>query len=217
MQEGGRIWALLRTLSGGPDLLNIYVIPTIGFRLIHTQMFKIGPESDVMLFTSRHRLSAGVLLVLACLWSATAFANMAIPYFFIVLSYAWMLLIPVIVIEAIVIKRRLSQPFSDSLGMSAVVNVISAILGVVVLFVLSMVLAEVGFEMLSGWPAKLPFFLALVPSYFVTVWVEARVAITLPIFKSYAFPEMFKVFVVANLYSYALLGMLSIAITTPRY
>ena len=45
-----------------------------------------------------HRAFSVALLVVTCLWSGTANANMAIPYLSIILSYAWVLLIPVVVI-----------------------------------------------------------------------------------------------------------------------
>jgi len=166
-----------------------------------------------MFYMPHHRLFSGEVLFLVCLWPTTANANIGVPFFMYVLGTYWMLLIPVIVIEAIVIYKRLSLKPMHSFGVSAFVNVTSAILGFVTIFVSEIGFAEAGFEAWFGWLAKIPFFVALVPSYFISVWVEALIA--MPIVKARSYRDLVNAFFIANLYSYALLAILGILITLP--
>ena len=76
-----------------------------------------------------------------------------------------------------------------------------------------MMLEPLGFEMLSGWPAKVTFLVSLVPSFFITVWLEASIATSM--FRDFSYRELVKTFAIANLCSYALLVILSMVITTP--
>jgi len=167
------------------------------------------------LYMSHRRLISAVVLVLVCLWPGAADANIGVPFFMFVLGAYWVLLIPVIIVEAIVIHKRLSVKGMRAVGVSAVANVASAILGFAVIFVSEIIFAKAGFEAWYGWLAKVPFFVALVPSYFISVWFEALIA--KPIVKLWPYRDLVNAFLVANLYSYALMAILGIVITLPPY
>lgn len=156
-----------------------------------------------------------MMLIAIWLWPAIANANMGVPYFMYVQGAYLALLIPVIVIEAIVINKRLSLERLTGFGVSTVVNIASAILGFFVLFGVEMAFAKAGFEAWYGWPAKVPFFVFLVPGYFISVGLEALIA--LPFIRSSRYRNLVRAFLVANLYSYALLAILGIAITLPPF
>ena len=137
---------------------------------------------------------------------------MGVPYIAVLLFWAlWLLLVPVIAIEAIVISKRLSLTARTASGISILANIASSFVGSVLMFVNEIVFSEAGFEPMYGWPAKIPFFVILIPSYFISVWIEAHVA--MPIIKNKPYREISKVFYVANLYSYTLLAILGMVIT----
>ena len=137
-------------------------------------------------------------------------ANIGLPFTTVVMAIYWILLVTIIAVEAIVLFRRLSLTRLRAVGISALTNIASALLGTILLPISEIALAEAGFDMYDAWTSTVLFLVVLVPSYLVSVWFEALIAMRFIRFKSYG--EIVKVFYVANIYSYLLLAVLGIFI-----
>ncbi len=78
----------------------------------------------------RRGLLGAILLALICLMPATAQANIGVPMLAIYLPPAWLLLLPIILIEAAHGTLRWGVPFRGALKTLALANVVSTIVGV---------------------------------------------------------------------------------------
>jgi hypothetical protein len=166
-----------------------------------------------MVVRARYYILLSITLVVMFLWPTVASANMGIPYLAVLLGAYFWLLLPVILIEALVLSRRLSLPYRRTSLISTVANLGSAIVGCILLFAGGSAFWEMGFEAFSGWPAKIPFFIMFIPSYVISVWLETVIGALFITHLSRR--ELLRAFAVANVYSYALLGILAVAITMP--
>jgi hypothetical protein len=102
-----------------------------------------------------------------------------------------------------------------AIEVSIVANLVSAFLGSVVIIVFEIAFAKAGFEAYYGWLAKIPFYVALPPTYFLTVWLEALIA--LPIIRTKTYRNLVRDFYVVNIYSYAVLAIAGLLITQGPY
>ena len=98
-----------------------------------------------------------IAFVIMSLWPKAASANMGVPYLFYVFTAAGFLLIPVILIEALVLKNRLSLTYNRASLVSTMANLGSAVVGAVLLFAGEVAFAEAGFGAHYGWKARIPF------------------------------------------------------------
>jgi hypothetical protein len=122
----------------------------------------------------------------------------------------WVLLVTVVAIEAIVLFSRLPLTRLRAVGISALANIATALLGTILLPVAEIALGEAGFDMYDAWTSTILFLVVLVPNYMLSVWVEALIAMRFIRFKTYG--EIVKVFYVANIYSYVVLAALVILV-----
>ena len=155
-----------------------------------------------------HRLLGAGPLVF-CLWPIGAQANVGVPLFTTFILYTFLLLIPIIVIEAYVIKLRLEVSDGRALQAAALVNIASTILGTVAVLVLEFLLVFANIELYTGAMLDIAVLIALVPSFYLSVWLESLFGSF--IVEGFSRKQIWDVFFLANLFSYAMLGILAIA------
>jgi hypothetical protein len=80
------------------------------------------------------KLLLALLIVLIA--ASESFANVGLPMISIYLPPAWLALIPIIIIEAIVGTRAFNIPFSDSFRASGIANILTTILGLPLLWLI---------------------------------------------------------------------------------
>lgn len=146
-------------------------------------------------------LGVGVVLILGAPTAASA--DVGIPMLYFVYPALVLLLLPIIVLEALPARTVLGCSLPAALKVSAAANALSALVGVPVTW-LALLLVEVaamavfsqfpqpprilggilGFSLGSAWlspvreawPIDVAAMVLCVPFYFMSVWVEARVA-----------------------------------------
>ena len=162
-------------------------------------------------FTNQ-RLIVGAGLLLGA-WPLESQANVAVVLFTNFVVYSWLLLIPIILIEAYVFKKRLGVSIGRALGISGLANVVSTLVGSIIIFAIDLfpvipypaVLTE------KPWGAvgDISILIVLIPCYFVSVWVEFLVGA--PFLKSVPREDVRVAFYLANAFSYEMLAILPIA------
>lgn len=170
----------------------------------------------------------GFLVLLLTLASINAHADSGLPMLVVVWPLSWLLLLPVIALEAVIARRILKNSWRQSLKLSGDANIISSFIGIpIVWFVLTL-----AFIMMDGVAKTLPEYIAsfitmisytvwlppsdeftdsvitvivaalYIPFYFASVWIEALVGWKL--FPNTDKPLIKRWSVVANFWSYAI-------------
>jgi prepilin-type processing-associated H-X9-DG protein len=93
-------------------------------------------------------------------------ANGAIPYFAAQTAAGLLLLIPVVLIEALILKKILKKQLLEALGLCFVANLASTIVGIFFIFI------EIGIHDLRGIIVIVLILLSFVAAFIVSVWVE---------------------------------------------
>jgi hypothetical protein len=158
---------------------------------------------------STRRLHAGtpVALLLAlvlCAWTGESRANTGVPLLSNLVAYSWLLMVPIIGVEAYVLRKRLSLSLGRATGVASAANFTSALVGIIVV----VLLALVGAMESAGAMGDVTVLVGLVPMYFLTVWVETRVAA--PMLSAVAREQVRAVLALANRFSYAMLAIVAI-------
>jgi len=155
-------------------------------------------------------LRAGALVL--CLWPIGAHANVGVPLFTYYMIYSWLLLIPIIGIEAYVLRKRLIVSVGRASAVAGLANFLSTILGTVVVLVIDTLvlpLAFPDFGLFMGAQLDVAVLFALIPCFYLSVWFESRLA---PSFlEGFSREQIWDVFFLANQFSYALLGIVAIS------
>lgn len=116
-----------------------------------------------------------------------------------------MLLIPIIGIEAYVLRKRLAISIDRASGVSSLANIASTLLGTITILGASFVPGT--YEM-PGAEGDITVLIALIPCFFLSVWLEARIAF--PLLKPVSREDVRRVFFLANQFSYAMLAIIAI-------
>src|SRR4051794_12752404 len=148
------------------------------------------------------RLSFRIGLVLLLAPTTAVYANVGIPMLAYAWPAAWILLIPVIVLEALVARRILRANWSSSLKLAGLSNFISTLVGIPLAWGAALLVAMVASFVKSVLPrsfpdwALFPFYAAwlppltdrylwllpaagavlCIPFFLASVWIERRVA-----------------------------------------
>jgi len=151
----------------------------------------------------------GGIFFAGCVWPVAAHANVGVPVFANFAAYSWLLLLPIIGIETYLLRTGLNLPLGRAIGVAAYANLMSTILGSLVVFIVGVSLAVPGFMVLPGATSDLAVLVVLVPCFYLSVWCETRVAG--PFLKASERKRIWEVFFLANKFSYAMLGIVAIA------
>ncbi len=162
-----------------------------------------------MRFTPNKRRFLRTSPVVFCLWPIGAHANVGVPLFTTFILYTFLLLIPIIVIEAYVIKLRLEVSNGRALQTAALVNIASTILGTVAAVLVEFLLVFASIGLYTGGILDIAVLIALIPSFYLSVWLESLLSSY--VLKGFSRKQIWDVFFLANLFSYAMLGILAIA------
>lgn len=147
--------------------------------------------------------------ILFCIWPLESQANVGLPLFLNYIFYSWLLVIPIIGIEAYVLRKRLAVSIGRASGVASLANIASTIIGTGVVLAASLLLA-LGFAMteLRGAMADITVLIALIPCFFLSVWIEALVGS--PLLKQVSRKNVRAVFFLANQFSYAMLAIVPV-------
>jgi len=160
------------------------------------------------LTTIMHRLLRAGPFVF-CLWPIGAQANVGVPLFTTFILYTFLLLIPIIVIEAYIIKLRLEVSIGRASEVAVLVNIASTILGTVAVLLVEFLLFFASIELYTGGMLDIAVLIALIPSFYLSVWIESLLGSFR--LEGFSRKQIWDVFFLANLFSYAMLGILAIA------
>lgn len=149
------------------------------------------------------------LLCLLCLWAPEAAANVGVPLFSKYLLYAWLLLLPIVAFETYVVWKLLRVTAGRAFRAAGVANVASAFAGSLAVLGVGLLAANLGISEMPGAAGDLTVLIALVPSFFLSVWIETRVAA--PLLKGCTREAVRHAILQANLLSYIMLAALPIA------
>ena len=161
----------------------------------------MGRGKDLM--NRSARLLAAISLTILLL-TGSAQANVGAPMLAVVWPCAWVLLIPIILVEALVAMRVLKQDFRAGLKTAGKANLISTFVGIPVTWILLLLIELMFWWAGTAWDFSLPVKKTLavtvqspwldpwesefywmvpaasavlcVPFFFMSVWVENRVA-----------------------------------------
>ena len=124
--------------------------------------------------------------------------------------YSWLLLVPIVVVEAREIKNALSLSTARAAMVCSGANIVSTVLGTVAVFGAGWILGylDVIAEPHAG-EGDIAALAALVPCYFLSVWSETLVGSFL--LKPVSRDIVHAAFARANLLSYAMLAIVPIA------
>lgn len=159
------------------------------------------PHSSV----KRNLLGTGLLL---CLCPLEGQANVGAPLFFNYIAYSWLLLIPIIGVEAYVFRKRLPISIGRAFAVASVANIGSTILGTVVVLGTGLLLSVGNMTELPGAEGDITVLIALVPCFFLSVWCETLIGF--PLLKQASRDNVRAVFFLANQFSYAMLAIVPI-------
>ena len=124
-------------------------------------------------------------------------------------AYSWMLLIPIIGVEAWELKTSLPVSIGRVAAVSSLANVASALLGTIAVLAIGWLL---GFLDVIAQPqageGDVAALAALVPCFFLSVWVETRVAS--PLLKQVPRVEVRGAILRANLLGYAMIAIVPV-------
>jgi len=155
------------------------------------------------------RLFKYLVAVFACLWPLESQANVGVGVFLNYVIYAWLLLIPIMGIEAYVLGKRLDISAGRAVGVAVLVNIASTFLGSVIVIVVSHTLYLTGLKVLRGAWEDVSMLFILVPCFFLTVWFETMIGYRF--LKQVSREQVWDVFYLANGFTYALLTIVPIA------
>jgi hypothetical protein len=137
-------------------------------------------------------------------------ANAGLPIFTQSIFYQIILLIPIIAIEAYILKKFLSISLAQASVVSSVVNIVSTLIGTIIFL-------TIGGGLLTNFlvePGSFPFapieiIITLIPMYFVSVLFESLFgALRL---KKIARYQVLRTFMIANAYTYLMLESFAIS------
>lgn len=121
--------------------------------------------------------------------------------------YAWLLLIPVAGIEAWELKRRLALSTGRATAVSALANLASTLLTSAAVFGAGWLLGLFDFFATTGTgEGDVMALVALVPCFFLALWIETLVAA--PLLKNVARDALRAAIFQANLFSFAMLAIM---------
>ena len=146
---------------------------------------------------------AGIALLLA-LPAASAWANVGVPLFSNLTMYAYLLLLPIIDIEARVLCGRLGVPRRPAIVAAALANGASTLAGTVIYVVLGILLGGVEY---SGRVGDYAVIFALAPCWMLSVTIEVPMIVR-------RFPDLPRervrtAVVIGNAATYAMFGILA--------
>jgi len=124
--------------------------------------------------------------------------------------YSWLLLVPIVAVEARELKGALALPAGRAAAVSGAANLASTLIGTIAVFSAGWVLGylDVVAEPQAG-EGDLAALVALVPCYFLSVWSETLVGSAL--LKPTARELVHATFARANLITFAMLGIVPVA------
>ena len=124
--------------------------------------------------------------------------------------YSWLLLVPIVAVEARELKSALALGAGRAASVSGVANLVSTLLGTIAVFGAGWVLGylDVVAEPQAG-EGDLAALIALVPCYFLSVWSETLVGSAL--LKSISRDVILAAILRANLIGYAMLAIVPVA------
>lgn len=182
------------------------------------------------------RLPRSVLFLSLLMVPAIAHANMGVPMLALAWPAQWLALIPIVLVECEIVRRRLSLPFRRVLWPISKANLLSTLLGVPVawlLMLLPLTITGLGLSLVpsdvtiprlaqvlifpltaawiggsSPWEVYLAFVVLTVPFCLASIYIEARIL-------RRCFPALDRSTVhagcvVANIWSYVLLSILAV-------
>ena len=144
-----------------------------------------------------------------CLWPVAADANMGVPVFANVAAYSWLLLVPIIAIEAYLLRRQARVTIGRAAAVAAWANLVSTLLGSFVVLAVGLAFGIAGILVLPGAQSDVAVLIALVPCFYLSVWIETAVATQYLEGRRRA--EVWNLFFLANTFSYGLLGTVAVA------
>lgn len=110
------------------------------------------------------------LVVLLTFFAATASANSGAPLFkFMLNTWFWLVLIPIILVEMLVAKRIIGVSTGHALAISVIANAVSTAIGVALAWYFPVANAN------PGTAAMTAAFL-MIPAFFLSVFIERRIA-----------------------------------------
>lgn len=201
-----------------------------------------------MMRASRTLILAGLFtIVLTIGWLSPTYADMGFPMIVVVLPASWVLLIPVIIVEAVIDQRLLVVGWRRALWVSSAANALSTLVGIPVvwgaLFLVEMLFSLVptpsngphivgifGFAFGAPWLGSEPHYwevtaaaMALcIPFLFASVWVERWV--TRRMLPQAPNKDITRCVWIGNLLSYGILELVlltvlvySLRISTPAF
>lgn len=142
----------------------------------------------------------GIIAAAAAAWPCAVYANAGAGFLMLSIPMLMIGLVPIIVVETPFIARLLGLGFRRSLWVSSCANLASTIAGAVIAIGLDFAMIAGGSSGLE--PSKAVMLLSLLPMFFVTWWLEARVVRKMEPRSTGAR----RATLVANLASYALLA-----------
>jgi hypothetical protein len=146
----------------------------------------------------------GALLALLLAYPPDSLANVGVPLFSKYVIYSWLLLVPIIGVEAYVLRKRLGVPLGRATGVSSAANIASAFAGTIAV----VLIALTGASELPGAEGDITVLFALIPCYFLSVWLETLVAA--PMLAGVPRQSVRAVLYTANGFSYAMLAILAV-------
>ncbi len=124
--------------------------------------------------------------------------------------YSWLLLVPIIAIEAWELKKTLHLGTGRAAGVSGLANVVSTLLGTVAVLGAGWGLGhlEVVAEPQAG-EGDVAVLIALIPCYFLSVWAETLVGSAL--LRQFSRDQVHAAFFRANQLGYAMIAIVPVA------
>ncbi len=147
--------------------------------------------------------------LLLCLWAPETLANAGVPLFSKFIVYTWLLLLPIVAFETYVVWKLLRVTSGRAFLAAGVANLASAFAGSLAVLGVGLLAAGTGISEMPGAAGDLTVLLALVPCFYLSVWIETRVAA--PVLKGCTREAVRRAFLQANLLSYIMLAALPIA------
>ncbi len=158
--------------------------------------------------TSILRRLPGAVSVILFLWPIGAHANTGVPLFAAFITYSWLLLIPIIGIEAYVLRYRLEISVGRASAVAGLANIVSTILGTVALVVIEFPLGFVNKDFLPASQLDIAVLVALIPCFYLSVWIESLIGA--PYLERCSREQVWDVFFLANKFTYAMLAIVAI-------
>jgi hypothetical protein len=146
--------------------------------------------------------------------TACYLANAGIPLFTQSVQYQFLLLVPIIVIEAYAHKKILNLTVTKAASLASLVNVISTLGGGFLILCFGALIGQILFgSTVPVQPGDFPFLpieimITLVPMYFATVALESFIGKFL--LKKFKYHDVKRSFAIANVLTYGMLEMLAI-------